>query len=125
MHLQVPPHVVLGGWQRMCCAGKTTAAIHTLRMWSKCGLKPLLATADGNIAVDNIAEGLMKMGLKVVRVGQPEKIREHLQHATLDRQVKKAKEEAALERRNKAERRAAVDCLLPLWLHVCFSGLTV
>ena len=48
------------------------------------------------------------MGLKVVRVGQPEKVREHLQHATLDAQVKLAKELAAEERQIKAKHRAAV-----------------
>ena len=35
--------------------GKTTTAVQVLRYWAQMGLKPLLAVADGNIAVDNIA----------------------------------------------------------------------
>ena len=89
-------------------AGKTTAAIHILQMWSKLGLRPLLATADGNTAVDNIAVGLLEKGLKVVRVAPTEKVREQLQHATLDSKVKKAKQRAAEKRLDRAEQQAVV-----------------
>eukprot|EP00928_Gymnodinium_smaydae_P088490 TRINITY_DN72571_c0_g1_i1.p1 TRINITY_DN72571_c0_g1~~TRINITY_DN72571_c0_g1_i1.p1 ORF type:complete len:1555 (-),score=425.51 TRINITY_DN72571_c0_g1_i1:21-4472(-) len=68
--------------------GKTTTAIQVLRHWAALGLKPLLATADGNIAVDNIAEGLAKLGVKVVRVGRPEKIRDQLEAITLDAKIR-------------------------------------
>ena len=45
--------------------GKTTASVEILRLWAKLGIKNILATADGNVAVDNIAMGLVKVGVKV------------------------------------------------------------
>lgn len=70
--------------------GKTTTAVEVLRSWAELGLKPLLAVADGNIAVDNIAAGLAKYGKRVqtVRVGRPEKIRPELEELTLDSRCK-------------------------------------
>lgn len=35
---------------------------------------PILACADTNAAVDNIVEGLVQRGVKVVRLGQPAKV---------------------------------------------------
>ena len=49
--------------------------------------KQVLACASTNIAVDNIVEGLLDLGVKVVRVGRPIKIREELRHVCLDVQV--------------------------------------
>lgn len=40
--------------------GKTTTAVQVLKYWAQMGLKPLLAVADGNIAVDNIAEAWLQ-----------------------------------------------------------------
>ena len=37
-------------------------------------ITPLLACTDTNAAVDNIVEGLVKRGIKVVRLGQPAKV---------------------------------------------------
>merc|ERR1712190_448972 len=51
------------------------------------GHKPLLATSECNIAVDNIAEGLAKNGVQVLRVGRPEKVRELLEPVCLDNMV--------------------------------------
>ncbi|CAE7813430.1 unnamed protein product [Symbiodinium sp. CCMP2592] len=73
--------------------GKTATAVQILRSWAQLGLKPLLAVADGNIAVDNIAAGLAKQGVdvKAVRVGRPEKIRPELEEITLDNQLRRMK----------------------------------
>jgi hypothetical protein len=43
------------------------------RRWSAIG--PILACGDTNAAVDNLVEGLVKKGMRVVRLGQPAKVR--------------------------------------------------
>lgn len=67
--------------------GKTTASVQVLRMWSAMGLKPLLVTSNGNTAVDNIAEGLIKAGLNVVRLGRSEKLGATMDNVSLDAKV--------------------------------------
>ena len=63
-------------------------------MWSKIlDLSPLLATSDSNVAVDNIAMGLIKEGVKAVRVGRPDKINRILESITLECLLEKEKEE--------------------------------
>lgn len=44
------------------------------RRWTAMG--PILACGDTNAAVDNLVEGLVHKGLRVVRLGQPAKVRE-------------------------------------------------
>lgn len=64
--------------------GKTHVSVQLLRLWAqRLGLKPLLATSASNIAVDNIAECAIKCGLRVVRVGNPEKVSSCLEAITL------------------------------------------
>ncbi|KAJ1482008.1 hypothetical protein T484DRAFT_1624780, partial [Baffinella frigidus] len=49
--------------------GKTHTALKILEWWG-----PVLATSDSNIAVDNLLEGLVKMNIRVVRLGRPDKV---------------------------------------------------
>lgn len=92
--------------------GKTATAVQILRSWAQLGLKPLLAVADGNIAVDNIAAGLAKQGVDVraVRVGRPEKIRPELEEITLDNQLRRMKKQK--QEQKAAEERAAAMAVL-------------
>lgn len=90
--------------------GKTTASVHILRLWAKLGLGPILATADGNVAVDNIVLGLVKLGVNVVRVGSSSKISASLEEHTLDYKVALLRGERAIqceETRQRLEQQAA------------------
>ena len=49
--------------------GKTHTALRILSWWLRSmshGSGPVLATSDSNIAVDNMLEGLVKMGIRVL-----------------------------------------------------------
>jgi hypothetical protein len=70
--------------------GKTHVSVNLLELWARrIGVRPLLATSDSNIAVDNIAEGCIRKGLKVVRFGRLEKVTAELEDSTLESIVKK------------------------------------
>merc|ERR1712190_464711 len=74
--------------------GKTHVSVQIMKMWSKTlDLSPLLATSDSNVAVDNIAMGLIKEGVKSVRVGRPDKINRVLEAITLECLLEKEKTE--------------------------------
>lgn len=45
---------------------------------------PILVSAYTNTACDNLADGMRKRGLKVLRYGSPSRIREDLKETTLD-----------------------------------------
>jgi len=67
--------------------GKTHTAVHLLRSLIDMGRGPILACAESNVAVDNLLEGLLDIGVKAIRFGRPVKVRENLREATLDAQV--------------------------------------
>ena len=79
--------------------GKTAVALEILKYWSESQQlnqgknSSLLACSDSNVAVDNLVEGLIKEGVKVVRVGRPENTRpELLQYSTsvlVEQQIEK------------------------------------
>ncbi|MBA45802.1 MAG: hypothetical protein CMB31_04365 [Euryarchaeota archaeon] len=64
--------------------GKTHTAVRILQGWVKNSNAPILAVAESNIAVDNLLEGLLTLGINAVRLGQPVKVRESLREATVD-----------------------------------------
>jgi len=66
--------------------GKTVTGVEVLYQAAK-KYSQILATADSNGAVDNLLEGLVNAGVKVVRLGQVFKVSAHLKGHTLDEQV--------------------------------------
>lgn len=84
--------------------GKTTALIEVIEQHLRQGNK-VLATADSNIAVDNMVDFLTQIGRKVVRVGHPARVTESLREHTLEYLAgKKEKHQKAQELRSKASK---------------------
>ncbi len=69
--------------------GKTHTAVRILQAWSSQNAGTILAVADSNVAVDNLLEGLLDLGVSAVRLGQPVKVRESLREATVDAQMER------------------------------------
>lgn len=63
-------------WQGPPGTGKTSTLLHFIRI--ACEVLPkgdqILATAASNVAVDGLVAGLLRLSIKVVRVGQPAKV---------------------------------------------------
>jgi|CXWL01.1.fsa_nt_gi superfamily I DNA and/or RNA helicase len=66
--------------------GKTTVLVEIIRQHVARGER-VLATAPSNIAVDNILEKLIGLGLRVVRLGHPARTLESLRHGNLAAQI--------------------------------------
>ncbi|NJE03815.1 IGHMBP2 family helicase [Thermococcus sp. MV11] len=62
--------------------GKTRTLVELIRQEVERGNK-VLATAESNVAVDNLVERLANSGLKVVRIGHPSRVSKNLHETTL------------------------------------------
>lgn len=74
-------------WQGPPGSGKTRTIVHyvaVMRHVTRACRARILVCAGSNVAVDNLVEGLLGVGLGIVRVGQPAKVAPALQAATLD-----------------------------------------
>ncbi len=83
--------------------GKTTALIETIEQHVERD-QGVLATADSNVAVDNLVDFLNERGVYTVRVGHPARVTETLREHTLDFMVEKKEDyKEAQELWSKAE----------------------
>jgi len=62
--------------------GKTTTVAAVIEAWCRSGGR-VLACADSNVAVDNLAERFIRKGLRVVRLGHPAKMLPALEEHSL------------------------------------------
>ncbi|GMH39425.1 hypothetical protein BSKO_07323 [Bryopsis sp. KO-2023] len=69
--------------------GKTSTAVHLIQAWRRLNPEagPVLATAQSNVAVDQLLMGCAQLGLKAVRIGQPVRVTADLRTNTLDAKV--------------------------------------
>lgn len=68
--------------------GKTHMSCMLVKAWVSAGRRPILATAESNVAVDNLVSGLVKLGVEVVRVGRPEPTRPDLDKYNLQEKAR-------------------------------------
>lgn len=75
--------------------GKTTAVVELIR---QCVLRRerVLACAPSNVAVDNLAERLLRAGLRIVRIGHPARVNEAVRDVALASLVQEAPEQKLL-----------------------------
>ncbi len=66
--------------------GKTYTAAHLIKEIYK-NKKKILITADSNAAVDNIIRHLLKLGIEVLRIGNPIRVNHDLKRYTLDYKI--------------------------------------
>lgn len=75
--------------------GKTTAIVELIRQCVARGER-VLAAAPSNVAVDNLAERLLRAGLRIVRLGHPARVQEAVRDVALASLVLDAPEQKLL-----------------------------
>lgn len=71
-------------WQGPPGTGKTRTIVRFIQIVKALGSISVLASSDSNVATDNLTEGLISIGLNVVRVGHPGKVKPSVREFTLD-----------------------------------------
>ena len=84
--------------------GKTSSSVAIVQSWidkikaanggRSMGNDKVFCGSDSNIAVDNLLEGLLKKGVRAVRVGRPESASPHLLEYCVEEMASRAKQEA-------------------------------
>ena len=77
--------------------GKTTTIIEGILQLIKNG-KRILVTAPSNAAVDNVAKGLLKYGVNILRVGNTAKVDSEIFPHTLEGRMKDSKEQKEIKK---------------------------
>jgi ATP-dependent RNA/DNA helicase IGHMBP2 len=75
--------------------GKTTAVVELIRQCVQSGER-ILACAPSNVAVDNLAERLLRAGLRIVRLGHPARVQANVRDVALASLVADAPEQKLL-----------------------------
>lgn len=87
--------------------GKTSTACALLQMAAIGADGPLLAAADSNTAVDQLLEGLLRRGVRALRLGRPSRPEPRLLEATIDAAIEAHPEHPELARERVALQQAA------------------
>ena len=82
--------------------GKTSSSTAIVQSWidkvkatrGSMGNDKIFCGSDSNIAVDNLLEGLLKKGVRAVRIGRPESASPHLLEYCVEEMASRAKKEA-------------------------------
>lgn len=109
--------------------GKTRTAVQILKHWTQTTKKArkkscVLATSDSNIAVDNLLEGLVRAGVRAVRLGRPEAARPEMLEHTADAKAAKSLGVPSLgDVQDKAQAKVAVEAAIEEAEVVCCTAI--
>jgi hypothetical protein len=110
-------------------AGKTHTSCTLIKLWCAAGRGPVIATADSNVAVDNLLMGCIKLGLEVTRVGRAEAIHSSLNDHSLYEKIRQDGNDVSGIRGNYAEERKilqasdVIACTTTGSAHPVFEGM--
>lgn len=111
--------------------GKTTVAVRILKAWANSKFRGgggVLCASDSNIAVDNVVEGLIKEGVRAVRVGRPEMARPEVMEHCADEVARKTlnltgKKESSFDMRTRDQLKQAIQEVISGAEVVCCTAI--